>query len=206
MSVFEEHRAHIQHIRREGFVCTQEITLVGHKPTGAKIWERVLRYRCVVVAHACTPNCVGLVRPLDKVSSNVHQTHDTDPSDAHRSEQDLAESGNAGTLDFSMNYPLRVRDECMLDYYREATDGSGPAEQTSEGKPVDQTDAVCEPESSSASVSPTQLACAHADPEEKDKEGRKRRALLRCETITKRPRGFGITERQAHSPSASQEW
>ena len=44
----EEHRR--KQLREDGHVCTEGI-LVGHKPSGARIWKLVRHYRCVLVVN-----------------------------------------------------------------------------------------------------------------------------------------------------------
>ena len=75
-------------LREDGHVCTEGI-LVGHKPSGARIWKLVRHYRCVAVVrklHVCK-NMIVLVRPVgnvDVATDDISCRHGKEPSDAHR--------------------------------------------------------------------------------------------------------------------------
>ena len=79
----EEHRR--EQLREDGHVCTEGI-LVGHKPSGARIWKLVRHYRCVPVVrmHTCE-NMIVLVRPVGNVATDdISCRHGKESSDAHR--------------------------------------------------------------------------------------------------------------------------
>ena len=79
----EEH--HHKQLSEDDHVCTEGI-LVGHKPSGARIWKLVRHYRCVAVVrmHTCK-NMIVSVRPVGNVATDdTSCRHGKDPSDAHR--------------------------------------------------------------------------------------------------------------------------